>query len=141
MTSTLLILHFLAFSAGIGGTFANLVITRLAARSDARARPALAAASRQIGLAATLGLAVLWVTGPALVARLYGSWAALPDLFRSKMVFVVVLTICAVLINGSVIAARRRGRPPPPARMIVLGSLALASAVLALVLAVLTFRG
>lgn len=140
MTSTLLILHFLAFSVGIGGTFANLVITRRATRSDASTRPALAAAGRQIGLAATLGLAVLWVTGPALVARLHGSWAALPDPFLGKMVFVVVLTICSVLINLSVIAARRTGSPPPPRRMAFLGTLALVSAVLALILAVRAFR-
>ena len=141
MTQLLIILHLLGFSVGIGGGFANLVIARQAARSEAGARPPLAGAGRAIGLAATAGLVVLWLTGPALVHRLHGGWADLPPLFGVKIAFVVVLTICSVLMNLSVIAARRAGTPPPPRRMAILGTLGLISAVLALGLAVLAFRG
>jgi hypothetical protein len=139
MTNLLIILHFLGFSAGIGGSLANLIIGRIAAGSDPSARPALGRAARGIGLLATGGLVLLWLTGVTLVQVGWDGWAALPALFWAKLAMVVILTAASALMNANVILALRRGTPPPPARMAMLGRLGAGAAVLALILAVVTF--
>lgn len=141
MIPTLLIaLHFLSFSLGIGGGLANLVIGARAARAEPDQRPALAGAARIVGLIATAGLALLWLTGITLVSAGWGGWATLPVLFWAKLAAVLVLTVCSVLANAALIAARRTGAPPPSDRMAMLGRVGVTAAVLALLLAVAAFR-
>ncbi len=139
MTNLLTILHFLGFSAGIGGGLANLIVGRVAATADPSMRPGLGRAARGIAGLATGGLVLLWLTGIALVQVAWGGWAAMPALFWAKLTMVAILTVVSVLVNLNVIRAIRSGTPPPPARMAMLGRLGVGAAVLALILAVVTF--
>jgi len=139
MAISLLILHFLAFSIGIGGGIANLVIGSKAAAADPVTKPVLGAASRAVGQIASVGLLFLWITGIAMVYTSWEGWASLPQLFWAKFAGVLVLTACSVLMNMHVIRAKRTGTPPPPATMRRLGIIGSGAAILALILAVQTF--
>lgn len=141
MTTLLLILHFLAFSVGIGGSLSNLLAGAVAARSDPAVRPAIGAVARRVGMMATGGLVLLWLTGIALVQTAWEGWASMPPLFWAKIALVVVLTVCSALMNATVIRADRDGTPPPPERMRMLGTIGALSAILALILAIAAFSG
>lgn len=139
MSLTLLIIHFLAFSIGIGASVSNLIIGAKAAGSEPQFRPALGSASEAIGKAATICLLLLWLTGVAMIYLDWDGWASLPPLFWVKIAAVLVLTLCSGLLNWHVLRAKRAGTPPPAPTMALLGRLGSASALIALILAVITF--
>jgi hypothetical protein len=138
--ATLKILHFLAFSIGIGGGLANMLAGMIGKRSDAAAKPALGKLQARIGLASALALVVLWITGVWLIVARYPQIGALPLSFWLKMAAVLALTAAAGKLQLNALAAGQAGTPPPPSQK-WLGMLATFFAVLAVVFAAIAFTG
>ena len=134
------ILHYLAFSIGLGGGLANMLAGRLAAAAPEAARPVLGRLSAQIGRASALSLVVLWLTGVAMFVNTGWTLAAMSGAFWAKMAAVLVLTGCAAAMQTLGFRAARANRPPPAQSMARLGLLANLAALTALALAVLAFR-
>lgn len=112
MILTLKILHFLAFSAGIGGALANLVILRAARSSPADQAPALRALMPRIGMLSVHALVLLWITGPLLLWLAYAGGAGLGAWFHLKLGFAVLLTLVAGASRWTVVRMRA-GKPAP----------------------------
>lgn len=139
MAKILIILHFLGFTAGIGFGAAGLI----AGLRAARAEPPAAATLRQIqpvyAKGSLIGLTVLWLTGIGIIAAKYG----LPILgnvtFDLKLLAAALLT--GIMISANLHAARSRkaGTPPNPGKMKHFAIAGQASAITALILAVITF--
>lgn len=136
---SLTFLHFLAFSLGIGGGMAGLLVGRMATRVDPELQPVLGRLQRRLGQISALSILVLWITGVWLIHTLYGGLASLPWLFWIKVASVVALSVCAAWIQTLSLQAWRRGTPAPAARMARLGKLANLFALLSLALAVAAF--
>jgi uncharacterized membrane protein len=139
MPLTLVIIHFLAFSIGIGASVSNLIVGARAARAEPQFRPALGGVSQALGKTATHSLVLLWLSGIAMVYLDWDGWASLPPLFWAKIAAVLVLTGCSVLLNMHMLRSKRAGTPPPAPTMAMLGRVGSASALTALVIAVITF--
>jgi uncharacterized membrane protein len=139
MVATLKILHFLAFSIGIGGGLANMLAGMIGKRADVAAKPALGKLQARIGLASALALVVLWITGIWLVVARYPQIGALPLSFWLKMAAVVALTATAAKLQLNALAAGQSGTPPPAAQQKWLGMLATLFAVVAVIFAALAF--
>jgi hypothetical protein len=132
-------IHIFALVVGVGGGVANLILMRRLRAAEGPAKPALALAMRQIGQAAALGLVLLWVSGIALAAALYASWAAMPLLFWAKIAAVVALTAVSGTAQVLSFWGMARKSPPDPALMAKLGKTGAALALTATALAVLSF--
>lgn len=139
IVESLKVLHFAAFSVGIGGGLAGLMAGLRARAADPGARPALGALQRFLGRASAVSVLILWASGIALVYQLPGGWSALPPLFWAKFAAVVALTGVAASTQWLVYRGMRGGRAPGPATMLRLGVAANVLAPAALVLAVLAF--
>ena len=138
MIATLKILHYLAFSVGIGGGIANVLAGRIAGQAGPAVAAPIGRLQARIGLASALALVVLWVTGLWLTVALYPAVGALPTAFWVKIVAVLALTATAAILQRNAFAARRTGRPPPPAQK-WLGVLATGLAVVAVIFAAIAF--
>lgn len=133
------IIHFLSFSAAIGAGLANVMAGYRLMSLPPEAMPRIGAFRLRLGLIATIGLGLLWLTGLWLIA-LEGSSVLSNGLFLLKLLVVIALTAVSVLANMTILKARRAGTPPDAARMKLLGHAGPALAVLALILAVLAFN-
>ncbi|MGR3661040.1 MAG: hypothetical protein ACU0CA_07615 [Paracoccaceae bacterium] len=131
-------IHFLSFAVAIGTNVANIIIGTRMAQIPPAAMPQIGAIRLTYGKAATISLILLWLTGIAMVAT-----AAVDPLgdnmFRLKLVAVLVLTAISVMANITVAKARKAGTPPDANRMKMLGQAGLAMAVAALILAIFAF--
>jgi uncharacterized membrane protein len=139
MILLLKILHVLAFTAGIGGSLANLVVIRAASTSSAEAAKALRGVIPRIGMLSVHSLALLWITGPLLLWLSYDWGKGLGPFFHAKMAGVVLLTLI-VIASRITIRKLKAGKPAPLAPH--LPKLALAASLTGLAtiaLAVLTF--
>lgn len=138
MFETLKIIHFLSLAVGIGGGAANGIIgARMAAAPDA-AKPVLGGITGLIGRLSAGALALLWITGIALVL-MTGGFAAMPTFFWVKLAFVVVLTLVSIRLQMLSIRAARSGTPPPMKTMAQLGRFASVNSILIVVFAVVAF--
>ncbi len=138
MTTALLIVHYLSFVAGAGGAFVSfLILRRIASRP-----PEEAAVLRQlppmISDFAVASLALLWLTGLALVWVKYGGFSTFGWAFSVKMVFVVALTLAVAAIRFEMRRARR-GVAAAAANLARLGPWPMITSWLAIVFAVIAF--
>lgn len=134
MTEGLKILHFLALAVALGGGVANLVLRRHAMAAGPEARPALGRAQRTLAALSAVSVAVLWLTGIALVETIYGAWTGLPGVFWAK---IAAATVWLAAVTTGQVLMRRPGPPSPLLRPLGMGGMA--SAVASLALAVLAF--
>jgi len=129
LLATLKIVHFLALAVGLGGGFANQILSARAGGHPDVARPV----QKTISRVAFAALVLLWVTG------LWMAWgrpiASLGPWFWVKMAAVLGLTGSAVTAQ----LAMLRPRPGTPALLKKLGMSMTVSAALAVVFAVLAF--
>ncbi|WP_212525066.1 hypothetical protein [Actibacterium sp. MT2.3-13A] len=139
MITLLRLVHILAMAVGVGGGVANLIALRRMQAAEGPAKAALAGAMRQVGMAAALALALLWVSGLALVYARYDGWAALPLFFWAKIAAVVALTAVSGAAQVLTFWGMARKSPPDPALMARLGKTGAALALTATALAVLSF--
>jgi hypothetical protein len=141
MIEALRILHFLALAAGIGGGLASMLAARQGAdpASGPEARAALGRLRLRLSRVTAGAVALLWLSGIALVHAGWTGWGALPGLFWAKLAFVAALTAITLRAQQLVLRAGRSGTPPPAPAMARLGQGAMGSALAALVLAVVAF--
>jgi uncharacterized membrane protein len=134
----LLILHLFGFGAGVAASIGNIVVTRLVAVSagDApvlnRIRPVMARVGH-------VGLALLWLTGAALIWSKWGGPSAVPALFWWKLALVVVLTGLIGYIDLTMRAVRQ-GNLTAAVRLPMLGMAGTVLLVLIVTIAVFAFN-
>ena len=138
MVDILKIVHLLSLVVALGMTTANLITMRYASGVDEAARPAFGPLGRSFGAYGVMAVALLWVTGIALLLLKYDV-TALSGWFTAKLVLVVILT--ALVISARTIGAKAiaEGTPPPMPLMRQITSGMLASGILIVACAVLTF--
>jgi hypothetical protein len=134
----LLMLHFLGLALGFASSFGNAVMSVLISRAEPADRAVLGRVPPAISKLGATGLALLWITGLALVYVKYGGFAILPWQFSVKLVAVVVLTV-AVAYAHRLQALIRKGDREAMTRIQAVGKVAMMFALVALVFAVLAF--
>ncbi|HHN72885.1 MAG TPA: hypothetical protein ENK13_02235 [Thermopetrobacter sp.] len=109
----MLALHIIAFAMGTGMSFSNLVNFALARRLPPEQARVLAALRGLMGRIGDAVIALIWLTGLALAARMTGDagMAAFPVSFHVKMLFVLLLTASHVGARLSALQAARGGGP------------------------------
>ena len=139
MFPILLILHFLGLMAGFGGGIGlSQVAPRLANASEAE-RPLLFKLERVFNRFSLVGLALLLITGPWMLAERFGGAAGLPFWFTLKMSFVAIAVI-AMAVNQIAKRQFRSGRRGALKLILITGPITGISVLLAVVFAVLTFQ-
>ena len=140
MFKTLLVLHLIGLALGLGGGVGNMIAGRMMAGAEPAGAKVLGAMQRKIGRASFVGLILLWVTGIWMVQGYHdGGLGALPGTFSVKMIFVVIVTIAALIAQWKAITAARTGTPPNRKTMAMLGMISGLFSLLAVIMAVATF--
>jgi len=140
----LMMVHLIALAMGTGMSLANYVNFRVAAQADDAGKAALARLRLALGRIGDVVIALIWLSGLALLWRFTGGQAAatgaLPAAFHAKMLLVVTLTACHAASRWAGLRIMRRGQKEllPLARACTLG--VHLSAVGAIILAVASFR-
>jgi hypothetical protein len=124
---------------GAGGGFGSMVVMQVAQKRPPEQAGVLRSLGPTLSRLAAAGLVLMWLTGLALVPLRYGGVEALPTLFWVKIVFVLSLTVAAVTLELTY-AQVVRGDMAAAKRLPVLGPIAGASSLLAVLFAVLTFH-
>ena len=134
----LLFLHFLGLALGFTVGFSNIVMSRLIAVAAPADKAVLGRFPPAVSQLGRVGLALLWITGLAMVYTRFGGIRYLPWTFQAKLTAVVLLTLTTEYIhllqrrvrNGDLAAAARIEAP---------GKASLLFGLLAVLFAVLTF--
>ena len=139
MQKTLLVLHLLGLACGLSVPFSNMIMGALIDKAAPPEKPILARFPPAMMRVGDIGLALLWITGPAMLFTKYNGFAGMPWTFHVKLLGVVALTLCVGYIHSQ---AKRAfsGDQAALARVKNVGKVALLSALTALVFAVLTFE-
>lgn len=135
---SLLILHFFGLALGLSVSIANVVMLGVIAKAAPNERGVLARFLPAMSGVGRIGLALLWVTGFAMLYTRWNGFNGLPWTFHVKLAAVVVLTI-AVTYLARLERRVQRGDASAAPQMRLFGGLATLSAVTAVVFAVLTF--
>ena len=138
MNGVVLFLHFVGLMMGAAGGFGSAVIMRRALALPADEAKVVRGLGPILANVATVGLALLWVTGFILVWSKWDGFGSLPKLFWVKAVFIVSLTV----VHGLVLmtyAEIRKGNVAMAARLPKLGPMGGISALLAVLFAALAF--
>lgn len=138
LTGLLLFVHLFGLIGAAGGIASGLIMRRAAGASGEQAI-ALRGLGPMLARLSTIGLVLMWLTGPALVQFRYGGFAAMPALFWVKFVFVLSLTLAAIALELTY-AAVKRGDVNAAKRLPMFGPIAGASSVLAVLFAALAFH-
>ena len=133
------ILHVFVIALGVGLSFSNFINTRLALTQGADVAKGLALQRRTIARIADGVIALIWVTG--LLLLWMRGMQGLPGSFHAKLLFVVLLTLFHGLTRALGEKMRRENNTTMMPRLSLLIGCGFASAVVALVLAVITFGG
>lgn len=139
MADMLKIVHLLSFAVALGMTTANLITMRYAKGVEEAARPAFGPLGRSFGAYGVMAIALLWVTGIALLLLSYDV-TALSGWVWTKLVLVVVLTGMVITVRKLGASAIAAGTPPPAALITRLMQGVLLVAMLVVVCAVVGFN-
>ena len=112
MIVLLKIIHLLSLALALGMTTANLVTMRYAGSLEAAERPAFGPLGRSFGAFGVMAVALLWVTGIALLLLQYDV-TALSGWLMAKLVLVVVLTGLVITVRKTGAKAITDGVPAP----------------------------
>ncbi len=135
---TLLILHFFGLAFGLSVSIANIVMLGVIAKAAPGERPVLARFLPAMSRVGQVGLALLWVTGLAMLYTRWNGFNGLPWTFHVKLTAVVVLTL-AVTYLARLERRIQKGDASAAAQMRAFGGIATLSAVTAVIFAVVTF--
>lgn len=138
LDGVLLMLHFLGLAMGLSTGFANMVMAGLIAKAAPDEKAVLSRFAPAMSKIGVIGLALLWITGLAIVFTRYGGFSVLPRTFLVKFAAVVLLTLAVAYINVLMPRAQR-GDEAAMARIQTLGKLTAPLAIIAIVFAVITF--
>jgi hypothetical protein len=133
-----LILHFLGLAMGMSVSFGNIVMLNLIAKAAPPEKAVLARFPPAISKVGRAGLALLWATGLTMLYTRWNGLAGMPWQFHVKLTAVILLTLTVVYLTrleGQV----SRGDAAAAARIQTFGKVASASALVAVIFAVLTF--
>ena len=139
MADALKIVHLLSLAVALGMTTANLITMRYAKGVDEAARPVFGPLGRSFGAFGVMAVALLWVSGIALLLMNYDV-SALSGWVLAKLVLVVILTGLVISVRKIGASAIAAGTPPPMALMSRMMHGVLATAVLIVVCAVVGFN-
>ena len=139
LNETLLVLHFLGLAMGLSVPLANATMMRLISAAEPPDKAVLGRFPPVMSRVGTAGIALLWLTGLTMVYTRWGGFATLPPMFHVKLAAVVLLTVTVGYIK---IVERRvaRGETAALATIQKFAKVAALFAVLAVVLAVITFN-
>ena len=133
-----LILHFLGLAMGMSVTFGNIVMLNLITRAAPAEKAVLARFPPAISKVGRAGLGLLWATGLTMVYTRWNGLAGMPWQFHVKLTAVILLTLTVIYLSR-LEAQVQRGDAAAAARVQTFGKLASASALIAVIFAVLTF--
>lgn len=139
ITDILLAFHLIGLMMGAGGGFGSMIAMREAKARPPEQQAVLRSLGPAMGGFSAAGLVLMWLTGVALVFVKFHSVAALPALFWLKAVFITTLTLAAVAVQVTY-AQIKTGNVAAAARLPILGPIAGASSLLAVIAAVLAFH-
>ena len=139
ITDVILFLHLLGLMMGAGGGFGSMLVMRQAQKLAPEQQGPFRTLGPTMARFSHAGLALMWVTGLALVFMRYGGFANMPQLFWVKIVFVLSLTLAAITIEMTY-ADIKRGNMAAAARLPRLGPWAGMSSLLAVLFASLAFH-
>ncbi len=133
------IIHFLSFSAGIGGGVAAALIGIRAKGAAADAVPTLRGLQKTLGRIGFGAIVLLWLTGIYMIYEIKGGWTGLGTVFWLKILAVIVLTAASLTGQYFALTAAKRDPAVMGPRMAKIGMMATSSAIAALILAVIAF--
>ena len=137
--SFLVFLHLLVIALGIGLSTSNVINTRLALGNGADFAKGLALQRRTIARFGDGVIALIWITGLVLIWQ--RGTQGLPAAFHAKMLFVVLLTLFHGYGRMLGERMRRDGNMAALPKLSLVVSGVAASALVALLCAVIAFRG
>ena len=138
MHDTVLIAHLIGLMMGAGGGFGATIAARTGAKLPPEQAGPLRALGPKLARLSSTGLALMWATGLTLAAT-QGGFAGMPALFWVKIAFVLTLTLAAIATEVTYCEIKS-GKVEAAARLAILGPIAGASSMLAVVFAILTFH-
>ncbi|QKV18441.1 hypothetical protein [Oricola thermophila] len=133
------IIHFLCFTAGVGGGIAAALVGARAKGAGPDTAPVLRGIQRTLGRIGFGAVILLWLSGIYLVHAIHGGWTGLGTVFWLKIVAVAVLTAASVTGQYIALTAARRDMTAMGPRMALIGMTATLAAITALILAVIAF--
>jgi hypothetical protein len=139
ITDIILFLHLVGLMMGAGGGMGSMIAMGVAAKRPPEQAAVLATLGPLMARFSHAGLLGMWATGIGLVFMKYGGFANLPALFWVKIVFVLSLTLAALMIEVT-FAAVKRGKVGAASRLPALGPWAGLSSLLSVMFAVLAFH-
>lgn len=139
ITDFILWLHLFGLMLGAAGGMGSAILMRIALKRPAAEAAVLRSAGPALGRVALGGLALMWLTGLALIAIKYGGFSGVPLLFWVKIAFVLSLTFAAIALEltyGEI----KRGNAAAAQRLPLFGPWAGLSSIAAVLFAVLAFH-
>ena len=138
MNEIVLFLHFVGLMLGAAGGLASGVLMRKALGMPADEAKVVRSLGPLLANVASIGIALLWITGLILVWSKWDGFGSLPPLFWVKAIFIVTLTVVHILVlmtYGEI----RKGNMAVATRLPKLGPMGGVSALLAVLFAALAF--
>jgi len=139
LNKILLMLHFIGLTMGLAVPFANIALATLMAKAAPNEKMVLGRFPFAMSKVGKIGLTLLWVTGVTMVFTRWKGFGNLPPMFHFKLGAVILLTITVGIISMLEMKAKK-GDAAVIARIQVVGKIAMALGILAVVFAVLTFN-
>lgn len=138
MNQILLFLHFVGLMLGAAGGFTSGLLMRKALTMPDDQAKVVRGLGPLLANVMAAGVTLLWVTGPIMVWTRWDGFSNLPSMFWVKAIFIVTLTVAAILILKTY-RDIKAGNPAAAARLPKLGPVAGISALLAVLFAVISF--
>jgi len=138
LDNVVVVLHFIGLGMGMSVGFANMVMAGVVGKAAPNEKAVLGRfppAMSKIGVA---GLALMWISGIAIVMTRYGRFDILPRTFLYKMIAVVLLTLSVVYIE-LLFGRLKKGDASALATVQVVGRLTGLFSLAAIIFAVITF--
>jgi hypothetical protein len=135
----ILALHIIGLMMGAGGGFGSMLTGREALKRPADQATTLRSVGPMLAQFSFVGLILMWLTGLALVFLKYGGFAALPQMFWVKFIFIATLTLAAIATQV-LYGQAKAGNTIAATRVPVFGQIAGMSSLLAVIFAVLAFH-
>ena len=139
MTDILLIFHFIGLMLGAGGGLGSTVAMAHARSLPPEQSGPIRAIGPSLAHMSAAGLALMLLTGFALVGIKYGGFDAMPVTFWIKLVFAGTLTLAVILIEVTY-AQVKKGNAKAAEMLPRFGPMAGISALLAVIFAALAFH-
>ena len=134
----LVVLHFVGLGMGMSVGFSNMVMAGVVAKAAPAEKVVLGRFPLAMSKVGVAGLALMWISGIAIVMTRYGRFDILPRTFVYKLIAVVLLTLTVAYIE--VLLARvKKGDTAALATIQLLGRFTGIFSLAAIIFAVITF--